>query len=124
MAILDKRFPFSGRVTVIQMNHHGYNDYTLTISTNKDGIFKGLSILILWGTSPQNVMAKLTYKSNLSKTERLSQHDYLVKELETSKTIPHEGPQIGLHILTDTLLEVGLLESVTFYSNFSLSSRN
>ena len=119
MTILDKRFPFSGRVTVIQMDHHGYDDYTLTISTNKAGIFKGLSTLIISGTSLDSVLVKLTYNSRLSREDRLSQHEYIVKELETSETIAFMGCRTALHYLTDLLFDSGMLESVTFYSKIS-----
>jgi hypothetical protein len=99
---------FQGKgVTILRLD----DDSVITVSTAKEGFFQGLSTVILLGKWPSvSPYAKLLYRKDTPKEERLSSH------VRVSEFLNEYASQLPLkrvvEMLAQTYIESGILKEV------------
>jgi len=73
-----KKFPFGACTTIVETEN-----FYVTVSTAKEGVFKGLSTMIYKGMYPFGEMcAKFLYPRSMAKSDRHRLHDTIASGLD------------------------------------------
>lgn len=85
--VSDLTYPLGGKVTVLETE-----GYTVTVSTAKEGLFKGLSTIVIDGVnlSSGSPCAKVLYNKSIRKADRRLFHDMIVVGLEGAALEGHD----------------------------------
>ena len=105
MAILvNKKRPFGSKVSIVETD-----SFIVTISTAKEGIFKGLSTMITDGLYPTGrACAKLIYTPSLLKKDRIKLHDLITETLNELGDDDYDL-KTSIQAIIDNLKEKGVI---------------
>ncbi|MHA1942307.1 MAG: hypothetical protein ACXACY_25420 [Candidatus Hodarchaeales archaeon] len=104
MIISENKGPFGAKVSIVS------NDlFTATISTAKEGLFKGLSTMVIDGRYPSGrPCAKITYTQSSRKKDRIQFHNLVVAGIDGGGD---EGKELGecIQLVINYLKDKGVI---------------